>query len=553
VDKCFVDFMDVAGNCLNKPVYAPDPDTQCHTGNVIRTGKYHDWRKSCDASCLRGGTIMRRVLLLTASTLPTSLLLGVLGVVLFDGVGRGLNLPVFTAACFAAVLCAIRASGKPLAIDHVAAGAVALCWSCVFAWRASPVLHSLAGLALAATLYFVYLARDFGSLSIPVSAFFTRLPLVTRAFLRGPVCAVRQGLGDNDTGRALSAAHTLAVVRGLVLSMPLLVLFGWLLISADARFAEVAWDILTLDFISLLRMLLTFTACFWIAIFLLRARTVRLGGSKLARGSPLQPVEVITALIVLDALLALYIVVQLTYFIGGDALVRATQSLTYAGYARRGFFELVVVAGLTVPLLLCADWLCEKGRGRGRGRVRAAQRLAALATVVLVALTGCSAAHRLLLYTVAYGLTESRFYAAAVLLWVVLLLAWIAWTVLRGRRGRFLSGAFACALGIIALLVLGNPDANIAKINLSRAAHGHPLDVDYLLSLSDDAVPAILSSRKQLDRDLRLAIDNALLSRALAYPTPPWQGWNWARYRANHAVISPAAEPPDRPRGTPRS
>ena len=45
---------------------------------------------------------MKRVLLLTTSTLPTSLLLGALGVVLFDGVGRGLNVPIFAGACLEA-------------------------------------------------------------------------------------------------------------------------------------------------------------------------------------------------------------------------------------------------------------------------------------------------------------------------------------------------------------------------------------------------------------------------------------------------------------------
>ena len=54
---------------------------------------------------------MQRVLLLTTGTLPISLLLGVLGVVLFDDVGWGLNLPVFTLACYGAVLCAMRVRG----------------------------------------------------------------------------------------------------------------------------------------------------------------------------------------------------------------------------------------------------------------------------------------------------------------------------------------------------------------------------------------------------------------------------------------------------------
>jgi len=479
---------------------------------------------------------MKQVLLLTTSTLPTSLLLGALGVLLFDDVGWGLNLPIFAIACYLAVLHAMRAHGNPGGRETALAGAIAVVWSSVFVWRDSPVLHSLAGLSLAATLYFVHLQREFGSLSMPVSALFRCLPAVVHAFLRGPVCALRQELNGTGTGHSLHAVHSLAVARGVLLSVPLLVLFGWLLISADARFAERAWDFFTLDLASLFLTVLTFSVCFWMAIFLLRARTVRLGAERGAHAPALQPLEVTTALFLLNFLLALYMAVQLTYFVGGDALVRTTQSLTYADYARRGFSELVAVAGLTVPVLLCADWLCETARGR----IRAAQHFATVTTIVLVTMIAGSAAHRLLLYADAYGLTEPRVYAAAALLWVVVLLVWIAWTVLRGQRDRFLCGAFASALGVAAGLLLVNPDARIATYNLGRAVAGQPLDTDYLLSLSADAVPAIVAARRGLDRDQRLTVESELLLRALAYRAPAWQGWNWARYRANHAVFTTA-------------
>ena len=373
---------------------------------------------------------------------------------------------------------------------------------------------------------------------MPVSALFRCLPGVARAFLRGPVCALRQALGDTDKARPVSAINSLAVARGLVLSLPLLVVFGWLLISADARFADFAWDLLTWDFASLVRTVLTFTVCFWTAIFLLRARTVRLGAEHQPWTPTLQPLEVATALFALNVLLMLYMAVQLTYFVGGDALVRTTQSLTYAEYARQGFFELVAVAGLSVPLLLVADWLCDAARGRER----TAQRAATATTIALVTMVGCSAAHRLLLYADAYGLTESRFYAAAILVWSTVLLGWIAWTVLRGKRAQFLCGAFACTLGIAAALLLVNPDARIAAYNIGRAAAGQSLDTDYLLSLSADAVPTIIASRSQLSREYRMTLDTELFLRTLAYRPPPWQAWNWSRYWAAHVgfTTSPA-------------
>ena len=43
-------------------------------------------------------------------------------------------------------------------------------------------------------------------------------------------------------------------------------------------------------------------------------------------------------------------IVQLRYLFGGAALVHVTAGLTYAQYARRGFFELVTVAALLLAL-----------------------------------------------------------------------------------------------------------------------------------------------------------------------------------------------------------
>ena len=480
---------------------------------------------------------MKRVLLLTTSAMPMSVLLAVLGVVLFDGANWGLNVPLFTLACYLTTLSAMHARDGVPSRETVTAGLLAVCWAGVFIWRDSPVLHWLAGFAIAAILYCVYLKREFGMLSMPVSSVFTRLPPVARAFALGPLCAIRQELYGRNGRASMHASHAVAIARGVALSVPLLVVFGWLLISADTRFAELTWRLLDLDFVSLLRQTLVFSVCFWIAIFLLRARVVQVGARSPARRLVPQPLEVVTALVLLDALLAIYMAVQSTYFVGGDALVRSSQPLTYAQYARQGFFELLAVAGLTVPLLLVADWVCEKSPLH----VRAMQRVASMATTALIMLIGFSAAHRLALYTQAYGLTELRLYAGAALIWTMILLVWIAWTLARNARERFLAGAFVSALSIIAALVLINPDARIAQINLARAASGQPLDVDYLLSLSADAVPAIATARGRLPRAQRMSVEHALFLRRLAFRPPPWQGWNWAQVRANRVSFAAPA------------
>src|SRR5207245_8000783 len=74
-------------------------------------------------------------------------------------------------------------------------------------------------------------------------------------------------------------------------------------------------------------------------------------------GPVLGIVPVATALGLIDLLFLLFVVVQARYFFGGTTLIEHTTGLTYAEYARRGFFELVTASGLVLPTLLGADWL----------------------------------------------------------------------------------------------------------------------------------------------------------------------------------------------------
>ena len=131
--------------------------------------------------------------------------------------------------------------------------------------------------------------------------------------------------------------------------------------------------------------------------------------------------------------------VQFRYLFGGADLVRGLTGMSYAEYARRGFFELVAVAALSLPLLLLADWSLDQ---REPARARRFRWLAGLMLLLLDVMLA-SALFRMRLYTAEYGLTELRFYTTAFMGWLVLVLGWFGATVLRGRRERFGTGRAA--------------------------------------------------------------------------------------------------------------
>ncbi|HZG53939.1 MAG TPA: DUF4173 domain-containing protein, partial [Pyrinomonadaceae bacterium] len=174
------------------------------------------------------------------------------------------------------------------------------------------------------------------------------------------------------------------------------------------------------------------------------------------RSFSLGAVEVGVVLGLLNVLFGCFVAVQFRYFFGGAARVMSVTELTYAEYARRGFFELTWVAGLMLPLLLAAHALLNKDR-------RAAERIfrpLAGVQVALLFVIMASAVARMRLYQSEYGLTELRLYTTAFMLWLGLVFVWFAWTVLvRSNRERFACGALVAAFLTVGLLHLLNPDA----------------------------------------------------------------------------------------------
>jgi hypothetical protein len=110
--------------------------------------------------------------------------------------------------------------------------------------------------------------------------------------------------------------------------------------------------------------------------------------------------------------------------------VQVVPGLTYAEYARQGFFELVAVAALVLLLLLVAHELLR------RHTVSPGQqwlfRALAGGQIVLLYVIMASAGQRMRLYQEAFGLTELRLYATAFMLWLAAVFAWFTVTVLRG-------------------------------------------------------------------------------------------------------------------------
>jgi hypothetical protein len=217
-----------------------------------------------------------------------------------------------------------------------------------------------------------------------------------------------------------------------------------------------------------------------------------------------------TALVMgpLAVLFLVFVLVQVRYLFGGAEVVERSLDLTYAQYARRGFFELVAASALLLPVLLVVHWALGAGH-----RAAIAFRVLAAVLIALLSVVMISAAQRLRIYIDTYGLTELRFYAAACLACLSCVFVWFGLTVLRDRRDRFLVGAFGAVLVLVLALNAAAPDALIARTNIARAEEGKRFDARHAAGLSAER---LLARHGTGSGDLR--------------------GWNWGRTRAGAAV-----------------
>ncbi len=476
-------------------------------------------------SAIRGRTRLGLEILGAGATL------GIAGDTLLRAVPWGLNAFLCTTGLVTATAWLARRHRMAVSADAPWLAAAALLVASNFVARDSGTLQALDAIGLVIVLAVAFLSIQGVSLrgrevwhyvragcDAALSAWFGVFPLVGRDVT----------WSELPGGRLRQVR---AVALGGTLAFPLLIVFGALFSSADAVFHDVVADLFKIDFGTVMGHIALFGIFAGLSAGYLRGAMLRAapshsltgGDSKLTLGI----IPVATALGLIDLLFLMFVVIQLRYLFGGAELIASATGLTYAEYARRGFFELVTVSGLVLPVLAGADWLV---RNESRERQRTFRQLAVV-LLLLLAVVITSALARMRLYVDAFGLSEIRVYSTAVMLYLAGVFAWFAWTTLRGQRRRFAFGALVQGFVVLGGLHLLNPDAFIVRTNLARPPAERAFDGWYAASLSADAVPLLLEALPRLDGRAQCTVAAGLRQQRDRLERGDWRNWNFARSR----------------------
>jgi hypothetical protein len=471
----------------------------------------------------------------------SALVLGVLGDLLFRGQLLGLNVALWMFSFVVALTMLLRVGRAPLHQGRRFMVAPLLLFAALFVWHDSPLLVAANLLALAAAVSMGALRRTRSRLrSATLSDYGGGLIAAGYSMLVGAVPLLMSDIRWNEVAGRMRSEKIAAVARGIMIGTPLLLLFGGLFVAADVMFKRLlssAIPSLASSSVTHVAIVLVWA---WVAGGLLRDLLASREEVRVLQADVftrqgmsfrLGAVEVNVALTILNLLFLAFVLVQFRYLFGGKGLVETQAHLTYAEYARHGFFELVAVSALTISVLLLGDWLLrEEESGRRIFRWLAVALLALLAVVML------SALQRMRLYMQQYGLTELRLYATGVIVWLAVVCCWFAVTVLRGRRHAFAIGALVAGFAATLCLNVLNPEALIARTNVSRPV----VDVAYLAGLSDDAVATLVDRMSSLRPEQQRRLAEALLQREAA--EGDWRSWNVSRAQAEQVLRERRAE-----------
>jgi len=347
--------------------------------------------------------------------------------------------------------------------------------------------------------------------------------------------------------------YLLFVLRGLLLSLPVLIILAVFLASADPIFSDRMIRFFSLfnlskiiDFIFRVNIILII-AYILLGIFgyaiIKSKQDNRLEQDQFRIRPFLGTVEAGIILGCVNILFFLFVLIQFQYFFGGDVNI-GIDGFTYAQYARRGFAELVMVAIISASLFLVLSSITHRERRIQRWIFSSL----GIVLGVLVGIILTSSFQRLLLYEDAFGFTRLRTYPHVFMVWLGLALSAFIVLELSGKTHKF--GLVLLIVGIGFSLSLGvlNVDGFIVEKNIDRALKGRDLDLDYLLTLSSDATPTMVNFYFSLNPAslLREQVGSMLACQAQElhqeFQVQAWTEFNISTWRARNLLDRMADE-----------
>jgi uncharacterized membrane protein len=450
--------------------------------------------------------------------------------ILFWDRSYGISMPIFAAVAISFLLWFKRTSlSKAKLTLSIHLFLLAYLSICVVCYRNSLILYATIPTTFLGLGAIVFIGQEGYSFSNCIGLIESLIKKTFGAILAAPDAvgkAFNKVLGVDKASRT-----AIKVFIGVLVSIPFLVVFAWLFISADPIFKNHLRNFF--DFIwqpDLFKrgVVVVFMWFFLCGYFARTAEDFSLE-SHLDRAKPKQNYDgiIVFVFLLMNNLLFLsFIIIQLKYLFGGAEVIRNTP-FTYAEYAHRGFYEFWVTVILVSTIIIYTNYRLREQKGHVRRMVEYAWIAMICQTLVIIA----SGLKRILVYEEAYGYTYLRILVALFLLWMAGAFILFTLKIIRFKSLSWLISSGVCLSFVFLVFVSTfSIDKFIARKNIARyLKQGKELDTEYLSYLSTDAYSEIKRLKMETkDEDIRKSAENILLQlRETAEKNlQHWASWN---------------------------
>jgi Domain of unknown function (DUF4173) len=294
-----------------------------------------------------------------------------------------------------------------------------------------------------------------------------------------------------------------SILRGSLLSIPVLLIFSGLLSASDSNFANGIFETLA----NVLRYfsdggLFRFGFVVFTTVLIYGLGFVYVQNRDYALPIQHREVEKSTnweSTVLFCSIIALftnYLILQGSYLVG-SRVAAINANATYAEFAKRGFFELLIVGVLVFALILVVEKIVFGSKKLPTLSFKLLSAVIIIETFLLL----LSAWSKLMLYIQGYGYTNLRLYTQV---WIVCMALSFLFMLIRSSghlpRNIFAHGVLGIFLTGLLVLNIINPEATIASYNLSQSNWNTYEVVNY----GPDAYPAIEKLISQQDFQAKL-------------------------------------------------
>lgn len=288
-------------------------------------------------------------------------------------------------------------------------------------------------------------------------------------------------------------------IIGMLCAIPVLIIVVPLLISSDDAFRGMMSSISGNTFTTVLKAIFGIVLSLFVVSYGFSLKTGRIAKAKEGKFSGIENVYIISFLSAIGVCYLLYLFSQLAYFFSAFKGFLPDEDITYAQYARKGFFEMCVIAVINLCLVFLSMLLAKKQNGKVCTGLKAIATFISAFTLIIIA----TAISKMVLYISEYGMTVLRVTTSAFMLFLAVVFISVILRIYITKINIVKTALLSAGLIV---LILGTVNVNVACAKYNYEAYKSRkldmIDVEALYDLGDEGIPYVVRLACSKDKDV---------------------------------------------------